>query len=106
MQNCEGYRQLCLKEIYSAVRGQDQIKFDICTKSQSLIDLIDSTHQIDCKLLRPIFKFMKQMLDSQMVSTMRWVDTNVCVTDILTKPGRGLLTSKVMKIMKTGNMID
>ena len=100
------YIARCVKEIYSGVRGQDQIKVDICTDSQSLIDSIDSTRQIDSKLLRPIVKFMKQMLDSQMVNTMRWVDTNVCVADILTKPGRGLLTNQVMEIMRTGNMID
>ena len=100
------YIASCVKEIYSGERSQDQIKVDICTDSQSLIDSIESTRQIESKLLRPIVKFMKQMLDSQMVNTRGWVDTNVCVADILTKPGRSLLTSRVMDVMKTGNMID
>ena len=42
----------------------------------------------------------------QMVNTIKWVDTKVCVADILTKPARNVLTSKVMDIIKTGNMLD
>ena len=95
-----------LKEIYSGERGESQIKVDICTDSQSLIDSLESTKQIDSKLLRPIVKYMKQMLDSEMVSTIRWVDTNVCVADILTKPARCVLTSKVMDVLKSGNIIN
>ena len=49
---------------------------------------------------------MKQMLDSEMVNTIRWVDTNVCVADILTKPARCVLTSEVMDVLKSGNMIN
>ena len=68
--------------------------------------LIESSKQIDSKLLRPIVKFMKQMLDSQMINTIKWVDTEVCVADILTKPARCVLTAKVMEVLKTGKMID
>ena len=95
-----------IKEIYSGERGDSQIKVDICTDSHSLGDSIESTKQINSKLLRPIVKYMKQMLDSQMVDTIRWVDTEVCVADILTKPARSALTAKVMEIMKTGKMLD
>ena len=100
------YIARCIKEIYTGERGESQIKVDICTDSQSLIDSIESTRQIDSKLLRPIVKFLKQMLDSQMVNNIRWVDTEVCVADILTKPARSVLTSKVMDIMRTGRMLD
>ena len=68
--------------------------------------LTNVTRQIDSNLLRPIVKFLKQMLDSQMVNTIRWVDTEVCVADIMNKPARRLLTAKVMEIIKTGKMID
>ena len=100
------YIARCIKEIYTGERGESQIKVDICTDSQSLVDSIESTIQIDSKLLRPIIKFLKQMLDSHMVNTIRWVDTEVCVADILTKPARSVLTAKVMDIMKTGLMLD
>ena len=100
------YIARCIKEIYTGERGESQIKVDICTDSQSLIDSIESTRQIDSKLLRPIVKFLKQMLDSQMVNNIRWVDTEVCVADILTKPARSVLTSQVMDIMRTGRMLD
>ena len=74
---------------------------DICTDSQSLVDSIESSRQIDSKLLRPIVKFMKQM-----INTIKWIDTEVCVADILTKPARCILTAKVMDVLRTGKMID
>ena len=100
------YIARCIKEIYTGERGESQIKVDICTDSQSLVDSIESTRQIDSKLLRPIVKYMKQMLDSQFINTIRWVDTDVCVADILTKPTRSAITARVMDVMKTGKMID
>ena len=90
------YIARCVKEIYTGMRGDAQLKVDICTDSQSLVDSIESTKQIDSKLLRPIVKFMKQMLDSQMINTIKWIDTEVCVADILTKPARCFLTAKVI----------
>ena len=100
------YIARCLKEIYTGLRGDAQLKVDICTDSQSLVDSIESSRQIDSKLLRPIVKFMKQMLDSQMINTIKWIDTEVCVADILTKPARCILTAKVMDVLRTGKMID
>ena len=95
-----------IMEIYTGLRGDSQLPVDICTDSQSLVDSLESTKQIDSKLLRPIVKFMKQMLDSQMINIIKWVDTEVCMADILTKPARCVLTAKVMEVLKTGNMLD
>ena len=100
------YIARCIKEIYTGMRGDAQIQVDICTDSQSLVDSLESSKQIDSKLLRPIIKFMKQMLDSKMVNVVRWIDTEVCMADILTKPARCALTAKVMEVFKTGNMMD
>ena len=74
--------------------------------TQSLVDSMESSKQIDSKLLRPIIKFMKQMLDSKMINIVRWIDTEVCMADILTKPSRCALTAKVMDVLRTGNMMD
>ena len=100
------YIARCIKEVYTGLRGDSQIQVDICTDSQSLVDSLESSKQIDSKLLRPIIKFMKQMLDSKMINIVRWIDTEVCMADILTKPARCALTAKVMDVLRTGNMMD
>ena len=100
------YIARCIKEIYTGLRGDSEIQVDIRTDSQSLVDSLESSKQIDIKLLRPIIKFMKQMLDSKMINIVRWIDTEVCMADILTKPSRCALTAKVMDVLRTGNMMD
>ena len=75
------------------------------TDSQSLLDSIDSTKQVEEKLMRPIVKWIKQVLDSGAVSSIRWCDTCVCVSDAFTKPGSRLNETQV-EIFRTGQMID
>ena len=99
------YVARCLKELITGERGDRQLEVDIRTDSKSLIDSIDSSRQIDDKLLRPTVKWMKQMLDGKQVRTVRWVDGENCIADILTKPGAPL-TQATMKILETGEMID
>ena len=81
------------------------MKVEMLTESKSLLDSIDSTKQIDDKLMRPVIKWMKQMLDAMFISSMRWVDMTVCVAHILTKTSAPL-TDDVMNVFKTGIMID
>ena len=79
---------------------------DICTDSQSLVDSLESSKQIDSKLLRPIIKFMKQMLDGKMINIVGWINTEVCMADILTKPSQCALTAKVMDWEHDGSDLD
>ena len=58
------YVARCIKELITGERGWSQLDVDVRTDSQSLIDSIDSSRQIDDKLLRPTVKWMKQMLDA------------------------------------------
>ena len=99
------YIARCLKELISGERGWSQFEVDVRTDSKSLIDSIDSSRQIDDKLLRPTIKWMKQMLDGKHVRTIRWVDGTSCIADILTKPGAAL-TQTTMEILNSGQMID
>ena len=64
------------------------------TFSQPLVDSVNSSRQVENKLLRPIISL-----------SLRWCDTKVCVADMLTKKGSSL-TGTAMKILQTGNMID
>ena len=99
------YVARCIHEIYTGERGEAQIPVDVVTDSQPLIDSVNSSKQVENKLLRPIIKFMKQMLDSKMINSMRWCDTKVCVADMLTKSGSPL-TVPVMNILSSNTMID
>ena len=99
------YIARCVREIYTGERGEAQIGVDPVTNSKPLIDSIESTKQIDDKLLRPLIKSMKQMLDAQMVSSIRWCDTHVMVADVLTK-ARAPLTEVVRDMMKSNEMIS
>ena len=55
--------------------------------------------------MRPIIKFVKQAIVCKMVNNLRWVDTDVCLADDLTKTS-SKLTSTVMDILKTNRMIN
>ena len=99
------YVARCLREIYTGDRGEAQIDVDVVTDSQPLVDSLESTKQIDDKLLRPTIKAMKQMLDANMVRNIRWCDTDVMVADVLTKAGAPL-TEVVRSVMETNEMID
>ena len=74
------------------------------TDSQSLIDSINSTKQIESKLLRCTIKWIKQMVDSGFINSIRWCDTEVCLSDCLTKQGSKLGIT-LLKICAKGEMI-
>ena len=46
------------------------------------------------------------MMDAKAIHFIRWVDTDVCLADILTKNSRAGLVDIVMKILRTGNMVN
>jgi len=96
-------RTLC--ELYRGKRGEDQIPVIIYTDSQALLDSMNSTRQIENKLLRPIIKWFKQCLDSKMVKEVKWCDTEVCLADILTKSG-SKLTEKALDLLRNNEMVD
>ena len=99
------YVARCLKEIYTGERGESQVDVHVVTDSQPLIDSVESTKQIDDKLLRPLIKSMKQMLDSHMIKEIRWCDTKLMLADVLTKTGAPL-TDVVRQVMETNRMIE
>ena len=99
------YLASCVKEVYSGLRGEAQIPVEVWTDSLPLIDSINSTKQVESKLLRPLIKFMKQMMDAGMVDKLTWCDSRVCVADILTKSGAPL-TDEVLRMLRENTMID
>ena len=55
--------------------------------------------------MRPLVKFIKQMMDANMVSKFSWCDTKVCLADVLTKPGAPL-TRTVLDVLRSNQLID
>ena len=103
------YVARCLEQILTGKRGQAQVPVHMRTDSESLIESLKSSCQIEDKLLRPTIKWLKQMVDAKMVESVKWVDTKQCLADVLTKSGNDRLTSTVstlMEVMETGTMID
>ena len=99
------YLARCISEVYTGKRGDSQIPVHVVNDSQSLIDSVNSTRQVEEKLMRPLVKWIKQMMDAGCVSDLRWCDTQVCLSDALTKPG-SRLAPVLLDIWRSGNMID
>ena len=94
-----------LREIYTGERSISQLPVQMLTDSKSLIESLNSTRQVEEKLMRPIVKWLKQCLDGNMMEEVRWCDTKVCLSDVFTKPG-ARLTQDLLDIIRTGTMID
>ena len=75
------------------------------TDSRSLIESIKSTKQVTEKLVRPLIKWAKEMIDSNNIQEVRWCGTRVCLADALTKPGSNT-TEDLFEVCESGRMID
>ena len=96
-------RTLC--EIYTGCRGENQIPVTLLTDSQSLLDSVNSTRQVEEKLIRPLVQFMKDAKASEWIKEMRWVATDLCVADMLTKAG-SKVADMTMDVINTGKMFN
>ena len=90
-------------EIYTTKRGENQIPVTLVTDSQSTLDSIFSTKQVDEKLMRPLIQWVKQCMDSNWLQEVRWCDTKLIPADMLTKAGLPIVRN-VMEMMKTGRL--
>ena len=93
-----------LAEIYTGSRGEAQIPVVCVTDSQSLLDSIHSSKQIEEKLMRQLIGWFKQCLASHWIDEFRWCDTRSCLADMLTKAGSPL-TNVVRQILRTSEFI-
>jgi hypothetical protein len=99
-------QMVCKSAKTAETRACDKVMEDgIYLARSKLLDSLDSTKQVEEKLLRPLIKWMKQMLDSKAISNIRWCDICVCLSDAFTKPG-SKLNQTLVGIFKTGKMID
>ena len=71
--------------------------------SKGLKDTLNSTHQIEEKMLRPVVQNIKDLLTREFIESVDWVPTEECQADLLTKKG-SKCKEEVIETMKTGNM--
>lgn len=84
---------------------ENQIPVTIYCDNQGLLDSVNSTQQIEEKLLRPTIQYIKDTILYMWVSELKWVDTANCLADALTKINSNV-REKLMSILRTGNMIN
>ena len=69
--------------------------------NKGVINSLNSTHQVDKKIVQPIIENIKNMVTRKQIGRIDWVQSMSCHADILTKkstPGVG----KVLEILRTG----
>ena len=95
-----------LHEILTGKKGQSkgkQMPVTIKCDSKGLKDTLNSTHQIEEKMLRPVVQNIKDLLTKEFIASVDWVPTEECQADLLTKKG-SKCKEEVIETMKTGNM--
>jgi hypothetical protein len=90
-----------INEIYTGKRGEAQIEVTMKCDSASLKDTLNSTKQIEEKLLRPTILAMKQMLARKQIGRFDWVESLQCHADALTKKG-AKTSDNLLAIISTG----
>ncbi len=94
-----------LNEILTGKKGQSkekQMRVIIKCDSMGLKETLNSTHQIEEKMLRPVVQNIKDLLTRGFIETVEWVPTEECQADLLTKKG-SKCKEEVIETMKTGN---
>ena len=99
------YLARCIHKIYTGERGSKSIPVQMITDSQSLIDTLNSTRQVEEKLISPIVKWMKQIMDSNAVQGIRWCNKDVYLADVFTKSALKL-SNDLLEVLKTGTIVD
>ena len=92
-------RAIC--EIYTGKRGRSQIPISMKSDSKSLKETLESTKQIEEKILRPTILAMKQMILRKEIGEFQWVESAHCLADVLTKKGAST-SDLVMQILRKG----
>ena len=90
-----------VNEIYTGKRGRSQINVTMKSDSQSLKDSLESTKQIEEKILRPTVLAMKQMMLRKEINNFDWVESKACHADVLTKKSAST-SEMVLNILKSG----
>ena len=94
-----------LNEMLTGKKGQSkekQMRVIIKCDSMGLKETLNSTHQIEEKMLRPVVQNIKDLLTRGFIESVTWVPTEVCQADLLTKKGSGC-KERVMEIIQSGD---
>ena len=90
-----------INEIYTGNKGRRQLKVTIKCDNKGVRDSLNSTHQVEEKMMRPIIENIKNMLTRKEIDRVDWVESKSCHADILTKKGPACV-EQVLDIFRTG----
>ena len=94
-----------LNEMLTGKKGQSkekQMRVIIKCDSMGLKETLNSTHQIEEKMLRPVVQNIKDLLTREFIESVTWVPTEECQADLLTKKGSGC-KERVIEIIQSGD---
>ena len=94
-----------MNEILTGKKGQTkekQLQVTIKCDSMGLKETLNSTHQIEEKMLRPVVQNIKDLLTRGFIESVTWVPTEECQADLLTKKGSGC-KERVIEIIQSGD---
>ena len=95
-----------VNEVYTGQKGNKQIDLTVKCDNMGVKESLESTHQIEEKLLRPLIEHIKGLLSRKWIKTVDWVRSEECHADVLTKKGAAACAKKILKIFKTGRNFE
>ena len=90
-------------ELVTGKRGNKQIPVDVKVDNLGMKESLESTKQVEERLMRPIIRYLKDLKIEGKIRHIDWISTKNCLADVMTKknsPASELL----LKILETGDL--
>ena len=89
---------LYIAEIISGMTGSRRMKIDCFVDNKSLVDNLETYHNVEDKRLRIDMAILREMIDRKEIETVNWIDSESQLADCLTK--KGASTETLIKSVK------
>ena len=97
------YLARMVQEIYSGIVSENQIPVHMKVDSQTLVDSLNSTKQVDEKTIRHLIAWIKQQKDEKTVDSIKWVCSQEQLADVFTK--KNVKTEAILTVVSEGNLL-
>ena len=90
-----------LGEMTLGKRGNYQLPVDIKVDNLGLKESLESTKQVEERLMRPLIRYIKDLTIEGKIRSIEWVCSDDCLADVMTKKNsQG--TDKLLNVLKAG----